>query len=100
HVPSYRGTSPIGLVRLQPDGTVDNSFNIGGGAQWTQTTETSTFFPGVDHIAVQGNGKLLLSGTFEAFNGVAAPGIASLNLNGSMDTSFVAPALRAKSSLL
>jgi uncharacterized delta-60 repeat protein len=95
---SYQGTPARGLVRLHADGTIDNTFNTGGGAQWTQTTETSTFFPSVDHIASQADGKFLLSGTFEAFNGTPAPGLASISPNGSVDTSFVAPATRDRYS--
>jgi uncharacterized delta-60 repeat protein len=98
HFTSFKGTPARGLVRLNPDGTMDSTFNVGGGPQWTQTTETSIFFPSVENIEPQADGKLLISGTFEAFNGVAAPGLASLNPNGSVDTSFVAPALRDKYS--
>jgi uncharacterized delta-60 repeat protein len=96
---SYHGTSARGVVRLNANGTIDNTFNPGGGAQWTQTTETATSFPGVDNIEPQADGKLLITGTFEAFNGVAAPGIASLNPDGSVDTSFVPPAVRDKHAL-
>src|SRR5262249_24105744 len=38
----------------------------------------------------------LLTGTFEAFNGTAAPGIISLNPDGTIDTSFVPPVKRQK----
>jgi uncharacterized delta-60 repeat protein len=96
---SFNGTPARGLVRLNANGTIDNTFNPGGGAQWTQTTETTTAFPSVDNIEPQADGKLLITGTFEAFNGVAAPGIASLNPDGSVDTSFVAPAVRDKHAL-
>ena len=85
-----------GLVRLMPDGTIDHTFAIGGGAQWTATTETPAFFPKVENVVRQGDGRLLITGTFDAFNGVSAPGIASLNPNGSVDTSFVPPATRDK----
>jgi uncharacterized delta-60 repeat protein len=100
HFTSFNGTAARGIVRLQSDGTVDNTFTSGGGAQWTATTETSTFFPGVENIEPQFDGKLLITGTFEAFNGAPAPGIASLNPDGSVDTSFVAPAFREKYSRL
>ncbi|HKP02214.1 MAG TPA: hypothetical protein VJU77_02535 [Chthoniobacterales bacterium] len=95
---AYNGTSARGVVRLNSDGTVDGTFNSGGGAQWTQTPETSAFFPRVENIELQPDGKFLVSGTFEAFDGVAAPGIASLNPDGSVDPSFVAPARRDKYS--
>ena len=93
---SYNGVPARGLVRLLPNGTVDNTFNIGGGAQWTVTTETSSFFPYVEAIEEQVDGKLLIAGTFEAFNGRTLPGIASLNPTGSVDTSFEPPARRLK----
>jgi uncharacterized delta-60 repeat protein len=93
---SYAGVPAHGIVRLNANGTVDSTFNAGNGAQWTHTTETSTFHPSIDNIEQAGNGKFLITGTFEAFNGVASPGIALLNPNGSLDTSFVPPATRQK----
>ncbi|MDQ6654195.1 MAG: putative Ig domain-containing protein [Verrucomicrobiota bacterium] len=87
-----------GIVRLLPDGSVDSSFAAGSGAQWTQTAATSTFFPFIEDMAVQPDGKLLVVGTFEAFNGVTRAGIASLNADGSVDTSFTPVAKRNKYS--
>ena len=100
HLTSFKGTAARGIVRLKSDGTVDNTFTPGGGAQWTATTETSTFFPGIENIEPQADGKLLITGTFEAFDGTPAPGIASLSPDGAVDTSFVAPAVRDKNSRL
>lgn len=97
---SYNGAPAGGIVRLLADGTVDNTFNTGNGAQWTQTTETAANFPRVENIERQADGKFLVSGTFEAFNGVAAPGIAVLNPDGSVDTSFVPPVQRDSRSRL
>ena len=93
---SYAGLPARGIVRLNGDGSVDSTFNSGNGAQWTQTVETATFHPSVDNIEQAGNAKLLITGTFEAFNGVPLPGIALLNPDGSLDTSFVPPATRRK----
>lgn len=93
---SYNGVPSRGLVRLLPNGVVDNTFNIGDGAQWTQTTETPFFFPSVEAMEEQVDGRLLIAGTFEAFNGTTLPGIASLNTNGSLDDSFTPPARRQK----
>lgn len=95
---SFNGVPARGLVRLLPNGSVDNTFSIGGGAQWTQTTETSFFFPFVESVEEQINGKLLISGTFEAFNGTPLPGIASLNTDGSVDPAFIPPAKRLRFS--
>jgi uncharacterized delta-60 repeat protein len=93
---SFNGAAARGVVRLLANGTIDNTFAIGGGAQWTQTTETSSFFPSVDSIEGQVDGKLLIVGTFEAFDGAALPGIASLNPDGSVDASFTPLAKRQK----
>ena len=93
---SYAGTNAHGIVRLNANGTVDASFQAGGGAQWTQTTETSTQRPSIDNIELENDGKFLITGTFEAFNGVAAPGIASLNANGSRFESLGRIASRTK----
>ncbi len=93
---SYNGVSARGLVRLQSNGDIDPTFTIGGGPQWTQTVETASFFPSVESIEEQVDGKLLIAGTFEAFDGTALPGIASLNPDGSVDPSFTPPAKRQK----
>ncbi len=93
---SYNGIPARRVVRLFPDGTTDSSFDVGGGAQWTTTTETSSFFPAVEALEEQVDGKLLIAGTFEAFNGIPLPGIASLNPDGSVDESFIPPAERQK----
>ena len=85
-----------GIIRLMRDGSIDPSFVPGDGAQWTSASQGLDYFPKVENIARQGDGRLLITGTFEAFNNVDAPGIASLNPNGSVDTSFVPPATRDK----
>jgi hypothetical protein len=52
--------------------------------------------PSIDNIELENDGKFLITGTFEAFNGVAAPGIASLNSNGSRFESLGRIASRKK----
>ena len=93
---TYRGNAAHGIVRLNANGTVDMSFQAGGGAQWTQTTETTTFHPSIDNIELENDGKFLITGTFEAYNGTAAPGIASLNPDGSLFESLGRIATRTK----
>lgn len=93
---SFNGVAARGVVRLLPNGTIDNTFAIGGGAQWTETVETSSFFPSVESMEQQVDGRLLIVGTFEAFNGTALPGIASLNPDGSVDPSFAPMVKRHK----
>ena len=65
------------FARLNADGTLDTTFNIGGG-----------FNNGVTAIALQPDGKILVGGDFSAFNGVNRTYLARLNTDGSLDTSF------------
>ncbi|HJT82302.1 MAG TPA: delta-60 repeat domain-containing protein [Chthoniobacterales bacterium] len=93
---SYAGNAAAGIVRINSNGTVDPTFQAGAAAQWTQTTETDYAHPAIDNIELSTDAKLLVTGSFEAFNGTPLPGIASLNLDGSLDPTFVAPATRRK----
>jgi uncharacterized delta-60 repeat protein len=68
-----------GIVRLNENGSLDNTFNPGDGVN------TNIF-----SISLQPDGKILVSGTFTFFNNVPKRGIARLNPNGSLDESFVA----------
>ncbi len=85
---SYGGLPARGLVRLLPDGTVDNNFSAGGGAQWTSTMETAALVPAVEQIEKQNDGTFLLGGTFEKFNGTPAPGLVLIHGDGSVDSSL------------
>jgi uncharacterized delta-60 repeat protein len=68
------------VARLNPDGTTDFSFmNALAGANGV-----------VYSAALQPDGKLLIGGTFQSVNGIAQPGVARLNTNGTLDTNFKA----------
>ncbi len=64
------------LVRLNPDLSVDNSFDVGLGAYSIFT------------LAVQPDGKILVGGSFSNFNSISRNGIVRLNADGSIDSSF------------
>ncbi len=66
-----------GIARLNPDGTLDTSFDPGMGATNTVTA-----------LAIQLDGRVLVGGSFTNFNGYALNHIARLNSNGEVDTSF------------
>jgi uncharacterized delta-60 repeat protein len=64
------------MARLNPDGTNDNTFQNGmSGADWD-----------VRSISLAADGRLAISGGFAAINGLARPGFAWLNSDGSVDT--------------
>jgi uncharacterized delta-60 repeat protein len=70
---------PSAIVRLNSeDGTVDTSFNAGGAGADSY----------VDLIALQPDGKIIIGGNFTSYNGVAAPYLARLNADGTLDTTF------------
>lgn len=74
---SYNGTSRNNIVRLNADGTLDNTFNIGTGF--------NTF---IYDLAIQSDGKILVGGGFTAYNGTSRNRIARLNADGSLDNTF------------
>jgi len=68
------------ITRLNPDGTIDPTFNPGGaGADFV------VGYASYNEVTK----KYLLSGTFKKFNGVAAESLVMLNYDGSVDQSFV-----------
>ena len=91
---SYGGVPAHGMLRINPNGSVDPSFSVGKGAQWTMTPETEFRHPSIDNLEVGLNSRLLLTGTFEAFNNTPAPGIINLNPDGTIDPQFIAPVSR------
>ena len=71
------GTFQGRVARLRPDGSVDQNFNVGAGANGA-----------VNALATLTNGQVLVAGEFTAFNTILLPGVARLNLDGSVDESF------------
>ena len=81
----YGGVTRNGIVRLLANGTVDPGF-----APVTLTAANAGFQPPALWVepAVQTDGKILIAGDFETVNGVACPGVARLNSDGTRDSSF------------
>jgi uncharacterized delta-60 repeat protein len=74
------GNSYSRICRINTNGTLDTSFNIGTG-----------FNNLVTSITIQPDGKLLCTGFFETYSGVSSSGIIRLNSNGSIDSTFTSP---------
>ena len=75
---SYNGVSANRIVRLNTDGSRDNSFNIGTG-----------FNSFVSDIGFAASGQLVVVGEFSSYNGNTTPAkICRLNENGSYDSTF------------
>ena len=74
---SFNGTARNNIARLNSDGSLDAAFNPGTG---TSSTIYAT--------AIQSDGKIIIGGTFTAYNGTARNNIARLNEDGSLDAAF------------
>ncbi len=72
------GTERYALARLNSNGTTDTTFNVGG------LGPNSNLYD----IEVLGDGKLLVGGAFSTYNGTAISGLARLNADGTLDTTF------------
>lgn len=73
----FNGTMSTRIVRLNTDGTVDPGFATGSGANSIVHT-----------MALQPDGKILLGGLFNLFNGTARNRVARLLTNGALDLGF------------
>jgi uncharacterized delta-60 repeat protein len=78
---NYSGSNCNGIVRLNVDGTIDNTFSSGSGIG-------NVGFPSVYSLTVQADNKLLIGGDFTSYNGTSRNGVARLNANGSLDNTF------------
>lgn len=74
---SYNGNTINNIARLNSNGTFDTTFNTGSGANNS-----------VERAVVQSDGKIIIVGTFQIFNGSTRNRIARLNSDGSLDTTF------------
>ena len=73
-----------GIVRLNADGSVDNTFNAGTG--FASTLYGNNF--NLKSIVQLSNGKYLIGGAFDSYNGQTVRNLALINSDGTLDTSF------------
>lgn len=79
---AYNGVNNKCVARLNSDGTLDNSFNVGNGPT------TTAGFVTIKALAMDSEGKILIAGFFTSFNGSSRNCIVRLNANGSVDATF------------
>lgn len=72
----------INVARFNTDGTLDNGFNPGSGAQ-SATSQSEVFA-----VGLQPDGKVLIGGEFNVVQGTNRNHIARLDGTGSLDVSF------------
>ena len=73
----YQGKTTNSIVRLNPNGSRDYTFDMGVG--FDQAVNDAVLLP---------SGKIICVGTFTKYNDVDAKWIVALNSDGSIDTSF------------
>jgi len=76
---SYNGITRNGIARLNSNGTLDGTFNPGTGLNTNGL---------VNNTSIQADGKIIIGGSFTAYNGTAINRIARLNINGTLDANF------------
>lgn len=71
------GTITNSIIRLTADGSLDPSFPEGTG-----------FAGGIDVFSFQSDGKLIVAGTFNQYNGISKNGMIRFNTDDSVDPNF------------
>ena len=79
---SFNAISSNSIARLNTNGVVDPTFNSGSGTTYNATQR------GIFRFTLQSNGKIIISGTFNSYNGNSVPFLARLNSDGTFDSSF------------
>jgi len=74
----YNGTSSNSIIRLNPDGSVDNTFVYGSGFDNTTTG-----------LLINSDNSMYITGYFNSYKGVYRDGLVKLLSDGSVDESFV-----------
>lgn len=122
--PLVNGVPKAGLARLNPDGSLDNTFNAVAGSFFdvviqpdskilvagtssgiarlnSDGTLDPTFVLGtgpnglVVDVLLLPDGKIIVSGNFTQYNGTPISRIARLNSNGSLDPTFAPPTINS-----
>lgn len=78
HFTSYNGVSRNYIAQLNPNGTLDTTFDPGAGAN-------SPIYA----VLVKSDGRILIGGSFTLYDGVVRNRIASINADGSIDNFFL-----------
>ena len=84
---AINGIARNGLARLNADGSVDSTFDAGSVCCGVGLNSSQGTSP-ITALCLQPDGKLLAGGYFTNINGVARGGLARLNADGTLDSTF------------
>jgi uncharacterized repeat protein (TIGR01451 family)/uncharacterized delta-60 repeat protein len=79
---NFNGFPSSGVARLTTGGQLDPNFNIGAGVSGSNAA--------VHVVAIQPNNQILVGGDFTSFNNTTHHHLVRLNVDGTVDTNFVA----------
>jgi uncharacterized delta-60 repeat protein len=71
------------ITRLNTDGTSDSNFT-----NFVATSSAPNQSGSVRALALQADGKMIMAGVFNSYNGISRGNIARLNIDGTLDTTF------------
>ena len=77
----FNGQATSGIVKLNSDGSLDNSFLANGGPVFSANIN-------VGKVIELADGKVLIAGSFNQYNGASSYGLVRLNADGSLDPGF------------
>ena len=83
---TFNGQNKKGIVMLNADGSIDETFNIGTG--FTNMLNVFNEPADIFTIDVQDDNKILLGGNFDHYNDFAKFGLVRINANGNYDPDF------------
>lgn len=78
----YNGSTRDGLVRLNEDGSIDESFEA-------KCSQFIAHYNKITDMALQADGKILITSQGRFYDGGSGGSLVRLNADGSLDTSFV-----------
>ena len=84
---TYNGEAAPTFARLNTDGSLDHSFDVGFGFSTTLGNVNCMFF--------QPDGKIVVAGQFDFYNNIPVKKMARINTDGSLDLTFTAAAFNA-----
>ncbi len=84
HFDHYQASARNNIARLDNTGALDGAFDPGTGITRADGNPSSVYAMAIQIM----DGKLLIAGDFDRFNGTPKSYLARLNSNGSLDTSF------------